>query len=210
MNHSTTANPPATKLVKRSADVFGTAAHGKVGMWMFLITDAMSFSGLLIAYAVLRARTPTWPVPEQYLGIALSAFATFLLICSSVTMVMAQAAGEVRDSKKMLKFLLLTAAGGIGFLCIQAHEFNHLAHEMGMIFTNFFHGPPQFASTFYIVTGFHGLHVTIGVIYLLVISFMTWRGRFDDGNVDLVEICGLFWHFVDLIWILVFTFIYLI
>lgn len=201
------------KPIKRKPDWFGAASHGKVGMWIFLATDALSFAGLLIAYAVLRARTPTWPVPEHYLGIGLSAFATFLLICSSVTMVLAQNAGEGRDSKKMMRYLLLTALGGLTFLGIQAYEYTHLAHEVGMTFTNFLSdpsGPPQFASTFFIVTGFHGFHVFTGVTYLLVMAYLTSKGRYDDGNVNEIEICGLFWHFVDLIWILVFTFIYLV
>jgi len=135
---------------------------------------------------------------------------TFLLICSSVTMVLAQAAGEARNPKKMLKLLLLTAFGGAIFLSLQAYEYIHLVNDKGMGFTDFLHGPPQFAQIFYMTTGFHGFHVFSGVVYLLIISFLTWRGRYDNGDVNEVEICGLFWHFVDLIWILVFTFIYLI
>jgi len=196
--------------VKRELDVFKRATNGKVGMWFFLVTDAMTFSGLLLGYGILRAKNPEWPSPADYLGVGLSAFATFLLICSSVTMVIAQAAGEIKDSKKMLKYLLYTALGGGVFLGIQVYEYLHLINEMGMTFSNFLHGPPQFASTFYIVTGFHGFHVLSGVIYLLVIAARTAAGKYDDGNVNQVEICGLFWHFVDLVWILVFTFIYLI
>lgn len=204
-SHSHSAKP-----VKRKPDMFGRASHGKVGMWMFLVTDAMSFAGLLITHAVLKAQNPTWPVAEHHLGIALSAFATFLLICSSVTMVLAQNAGEAKQPKKMLKLLLWTAFGGIIFLGIQAYEYTHLAHTQGMNFSEFFFGPSQFSSTFFSVTGFHGFHVFTGVCYLLAIAYRTWRGHYDNGNVNEVEICGLFWHFVDLVWILVFTFIYLI
>jgi cytochrome c oxidase subunit III len=204
-HHSTKVLPPAYQ-----ADEFGRASHGKVGMWIFLVTDAMTFSGFLLAYALLRSRTPTWPHAADYLGITLSAIATFILIVSSVTMVMAQAAGENRQPKKLLNFLLLTAFGGAVFLGIQAYEYMHLAQAMGMTFTDFLHGPPQFASIFYITTGFHGFHVLTGVIYLLVIAGRTARGAYDNGDCNEVEICGLFWHFVDLIWILVFTFIYLI
>ena len=195
---------------KRNLDEFARATHGKAGMWIFLVTDAMTFSGFLMGYAILRNRTPDWPEASKYLGIWMSAFATFLLICSSVTMVLAQANGERKQPKKMLRYLLLTALGGAIFLAIQAYEYTHLGHSMGMTFSNFLHGPPQFASIFYMTTGFHGFHVFSGVVYLLVMAFKTWRGQFDDGNVNLIEICGLFWHFVDLIWILVFTFIYLI
>ncbi|MBP7844338.1 MAG: cytochrome c oxidase subunit 3 [Proteobacteria bacterium] len=195
---------------QRTPDMFNTASHGKVGMWMFLGTDALTFSGFLIGYGVLRARNPQWPDPAHYLGIGLSAFATFILICSSVTMVIAQAAGEVKDSKKMLRYLLFTILGGIIFLSIQAYEYTHLMHHTGMIFSDFKSGPPQFASTFYVITGFHGFHVFSGVVYLCIMAVRTWLGKYDNGNVNHVEICGLFWHFVDLVWILVFTFIYLI
>lgn len=196
--------------IRRKPDIFGGASHGKVGMWIFLVTDALTFSGLLLGYGILRAKIPDWPVPSKYLGISISSIATFLLICSSVTMVLAQAAGEVRDTKKMLRYLLLTALGGAIFLGIQAFEYKHLAHAMGMTFSEFLHGPPQFASSFFIVTGFHGFHVFSGVTYLLIMALRTFLGKYDDGNVNEVEICGLFWHFVDLVWILVFTLIYLI
>jgi cytochrome c oxidase subunit 3 len=201
---SAQANPSA------STDIFGNASNGKVGMWIFLVTDAMTFSGLLIAYALLRARNPAWPVPEHYLGIALSAVATFLLICSSVTMVLAQNAGEEKNRLKMASYLACTIIGGIVFLSIQAHEYQHLYHAAGMSFSEFLHGPPQFASTFFLVTGFHGFHVFSGVVYLCIIFGRTLAGKYDGGKVNEVEICGLFWHFVDLVWILVFTFIYLI
>lgn len=196
--------------INKKPDIFAKASHGKVGMWMFLVTDAMTFAGLLLGYAMLRVRNPEWPDPAHYLGISLSAFATFLLICSSVTMVLAQNEGEQKKPKMMLRYLLLSALGGIFFLAIQAYEYNHLSHATGMTFANFLHGPPQFASTFYIVTGFHGFHVFSGVVYLLIMAARTAMGKYDNGNVNEIEIAGLFWHFVDLVWILVFTFIYLI
>ena len=198
--------------VAKKPDAFGSASNGKLGMWIYLVTDAMTFSGFLIGYALLRIRNPAWPNPAQYLGIGLSAFATFVLICSSVTMVLAQNEGEQKKTKSMAGYLALTMLGGIIFLGIQAFEYNHLMHSphTGMTLSNFLHGPPQFASTFFMVTGFHGLHVLTGVIYLGIILCRTLMGKYDSGNVNTVEICGLFWHFVDLVWILVFTFIYLI
>jgi len=195
--------------IAKKPDAFGTATNGKLGMWIYLVTDAMTFAGFLIAYALLRIRNPQWPHPADHLGIALSAFATFVLICSSVTMVLAQNEGEQKKSKSMAKYLAFTVLGGVIFLAIQAYEYTHLFH-MGLSLSDFLHGPPQFASTFFIVTGFHGLHVLTGVIYLSIILARTLAGKYDNGNVNQVEICGLFWHFVDLIWILVFTFIYLI
>lgn len=207
MSHTAHA---VTTTQRRKPDIFGGATHGKVGMWMFLCTDALTFSGLLLGYGILRSKIPDWPVPAEFLGIFLSSVATFLLICSSVTMVLAQAEGERRNTKKMLRYLLFTALGGILFLSIQAYEYNHLAHSAGMTLADFLHGPPQFASTFFVITGFHGFHVFSGVVYLLFIAARTAMGKYDNGNVNEVEICGLFWHFVDLVWILVFTLIYLI
>lgn len=177
-------------------------------MWIFLVTDAMSFSGFLLAYAVLRA-TMDWPEPAKYLGINLSGFATFILICSSVSMVLSIDACKHKDRQGMLRWLLVTIAGGASFLCIQAYEYTHLVHA-GMTLSKFVHGNNLFASTFYIVTGFHGLHVFTGVVYLICEYFMARRGDYDNGDYNRLEILGLFWHFVDLVWILVFTFIYLL
>jgi len=196
--------------VPRQADAFAAASNGKVGMWIFLSTDGLTFAGFLLGYALLRARSPDWPDPEQYLGIVLPFVATFILIVSSVTMVLAQAAGELKDRKKMLRFLGLTILGGLTFLGMQVYEYTHLLNNMGMTFVEFMDGPPQFASTFFLITGFHGFHVFSGVVYLMVIFGLAYKGKYDDGNMNQVEIAGLFWHFVDLVWILVFTFIYLI
>lgn len=195
--------------VERNDAQFGKASIGKIAMWIFLVTDAMSFSGFLIAYAILRTTTD-WPHPAQYLGINLSGFATFILVCSSVSMVLSIDSCKNRDRKGMLNWLLATIAGGVIFLGIQVYEYQHLINEIGMTFSNFAHGNNLFASTFYIVTGFHGLHVLTGVIYLICEYRMARAGRYDNGNYDRLEILGLFWHFVDLVWILVFTFIYLL
>ncbi len=189
---------------------FGNASPGKIGMWIFLVTDAMSFSGLLLAYAILRSTKP-WPHPIESLGgVELSGFMTFLLICSSVSMVLSIDACKHKDKKGMLNWLLLTIAGGAAFLSIQAYEYHHLMHEMGMSFNSYAHGNALFATTFFAVTGFHGVHVLTGVLYLLFMYKKAHNGDFDHGNYNQLEIAGLFWHFVDLVWILVFTFIYLL
>lgn len=193
---------------ERNDAQFGKASIGKIAMWIFLVTDAMSFSGFLLAYAVLRS-TMAWPHPADYLGINLSGFATFILICSSVSMVMTIDACKGKDRKNMLRWLLGTIAGGVVFLGIQAYEYQHLVHQ-GMTISSFAHGNNLFASTFYIVTGFHGLHVLTGVIYLCCEYRFALRGDYDQGDYNRLEILGLFWHFVDLVWILVFTFIYLL
>lgn len=189
---------------------FGKASPGKIGMWLFLVTDAMSFSGFLIAYGILRA-TRNWPEPARALGgVSLSGFMTFLLICSSVSMVLAIDACKHKDRQGMLNWLLLTIVGGAAFLGIQAFEYHHLITELGMSFNSYAHGNSLFASTFFSITGFHGLHVLSGVIYLIVMYIKAYQGDFDNGDYNMLEIAGLFWHFVDLVWILVFTFVYLL
>jgi heme/copper-type cytochrome/quinol oxidase subunit 3 len=193
---------------ERNVVQFGKASIGKLAMWIFLVTDAMSFSGFLLAYGVLRSTTD-WPHPSDYLGINLSGFATFILICSSVSMVMSIDSCKNKDRKGMLTWLFATIAGGVFFLGIQAYEYTHLVHQ-GITLSSFAHGNNLFASTFYIVTGFHGLHVLTGVIYLCCEYRFALQGRYDNGDYNRLEILGLFWHFVDLVWILVFTFIYLL
>lgn len=189
---------------------FGKASPGKIGMWLFLVTDAMSFSGFLIAYAILRA-TKEWPTPAKALGgVGLSGFMTFLLICSSVSMVLTIDACKHKDRQGMLNWLLFTIVGGASFLGIQMFEYHHLITELGMSFNSYAHGTSLFASTFFSITGFHGLHVLSGVIYLIVMYIKARNGDFDNGDYNMLEIAGLFWHFVDLVWILVFTFVYLL
>ncbi len=179
---------------------------GKLGMWVFLAGDAMSFGCLIVGYGILRYHSPNWPVPSHVLGINLTAFMTFLLICSSVTMVLSLSAIQKNDMKGFRKFLLLTILGGLAFLGLQAFEWTHLISErlpeVGLSFTSHL-----FATTFFILTGFHGMHVTGGVIYNAAVLIACLRGRYGAKH---VEIAGLYWHFVDLVWILIFTFVYLV
>lgn len=198
------------------ADEYGAATDGKIAMWLFLLADAFSFSGLLLGYGILRAGRDDWPVPSALLGINLTAALTFWLILSSVTMVMAVAAAKEHDRAGTIKWMALTVLGGVGFLGGQVYEYTHLMHA-GITFaecapvgmTEFC--PPQFASTFFMITGFHGLHVLSGTIYNAVVLTNTLRDKFGQAeNANQVEIAGLFWHFVDLVWILVFTFVYLL
>ncbi|TDJ08064.1 MAG: cytochrome oxidase subunit III [Deltaproteobacteria bacterium] len=192
---------------------FGFASPGKIGMWVFLGTDAMAFAGLLIGYAVMRAEK-NWPDPVEALGgVGLSGFMTFLLICSSLSMVFSIDACKGGNREKTIKWLLVTIFGGISFLSLQVYEYAHLIGELKMTLTGFTFKEvfyPHFGSTFYMVTGFHGLHVLSGVLYLTYMLKSAIDGRFDHGNYNQLEIAGLFWHFVDLVWILVFTFIYLL
>ncbi len=179
---------------------------GKLGMWIFLAADAMSFGGLLAGYGALRYYSHNWPRPMVVLGINLTAFMTFLLIVSSFTMVKALSARRRNDLGRTTMYLALTALGGAAFLGLQAYEWSHLIHE-GLTLTGNPFGSPLFGTTFFILTGFHGMHVTAGVIYLIITLLMTRAGKWGFNE---VEITGLYWHFVDLIWILVFTFVYLL
>ena len=182
---------------------------GKLGMWIFLAGDAMSFGTLLAGYGALRAGSTDWPNPSNVLGIPLTAFMTFLLICSSLTMVKALSAIKHGNSKGMRNFLLLTILGGLIFLSCQVYEWTHLIHAGLGLASNPF-GNHLFGTTFFAITGFHGLHVAGGVIYLSVIMARGIRGKYSAENCDHVEILGLYWHFVDLVWIMVFTFVYLL
>jgi heme/copper-type cytochrome/quinol oxidase subunit 3 len=194
---------------------FGEATGGKVAMWMFIAQDGMSFGGLLLAYALLRINSVDWPVPADILGIGLTAIATFILICSSLSMVMAVEKAKERDQAGLQKWLLVTIMGGVAFLGIQVYEYMHLVGA-GIGFANSaWEGVAindRFGSTFYAVTGFHGLHVFSGVVYLTCVLLGARKGKYTQGGISYsaVELVGLFWHFVDLVWILVFTFIYLL
>ena len=178
---------------------------GKLGMWLFLAGDAMSFGCLIVGYGILRHASKSWPVPKDVLGINLTAFMTFLLIVSSVTMVLSLSAVQKDDKARFKKFLGLTILGGLIFLGCQAYEWTHLITERlpehGLSFTTHL-----FATTFFVLTGFHGMHVTGGVIYNTSVLAAVSRGRYIAKH---VEIAGLYWHFVDLVWILIFTFVYL-
>jgi len=186
-------------------DPFGQATTGKLGMWLFIIVDGLSFTGLLIAGIALRAASPEiWPVAGELLNIPLTAFNTFLLICTSFTMVMALNCIQKGDQTGLKKFLGLTMAGGVVFLGIQVYEYSHF------IMVDFLPSTSIYAAVFYVTTCFHGLHVLSGVIYIACILRMAGLNAYSADNWDHVEILGLFWHFVDLVWILVFTVIYLI
>jgi cytochrome c oxidase subunit 3 len=182
---------------------------GKLGMWIFLAGDAMSFGSLLAGYGALRYSSPNWPMPSTHLGIALTGLMTFLLICSSVTMVKGLAAIQDGDRQRMCMFLALTVLGGITFLSMQAYEWTHLMHE-GMALAGNPWGASQFGTTFFILTGFHGCHVFGGVVYLSCVLAKGLRGGYSERDYNGVETAGLYWHFVDLVWILVFTFVYLL
>jgi heme/copper-type cytochrome/quinol oxidase subunit 3 len=196
---------------------------GKLMMWLFLCSDAMSFAGLLAAYAAVRSSAPWWPNPADLGVVPLTALNTFILICSSVTMVKALSAIRRGDVSLGRKWLAATAAGGMIFLGIQAIEWNGLMnhHGVGLSQEVMFKAgdktipvPGLFGATFFMTTGFHGCHVFGGVVILWITWFAARKWKAGDAaaakHYNTVECVGLYWHFVDLIWILVFTLVYLI
>lgn len=191
-------------LVEPAESPITPESWGKLGMWNFLAGDAMSFGGLLAAYGALRYGDPNWPLPSSILGIQLTAAMTFLLVCSSVTMVESLAGFQAGNQAKLRKFLALTILGGVLFLSCQAYEWTHLIEHGQSIKRD------NFGATFFILTGFHGMHVLSGVIYLSVIMARALMGKYEDPHNNELEIAALYWHFVDLVWILVFTFVYLV
>ena len=182
---------------------------GKLGMWVFLAGDAMGFGVLLASYGAMRAGSADWPNPAEVLGIQLTALMTFLLICSSVTMVKSLENLKSGNLARAKMFLLLTALGGAIFVGLQAYEWTHLIHRGLMVFGNPW-GATLFGASFFIITGFHGMHVTAGVIYLLSIYGVISRNSDMGYKYMVTEVAGLYWHFVDLVWIMVFTFVYLL
>ncbi len=203
--------------------------NGKMAMWIFLGSDGMSFMGLIAAYVALRiGNESTWPIPGEYLGITLTATMTFILILSSVTMVKAFEGAAERNVAKLQKYLWLTILGGSAFLGLQVYEYQHFflnthstnaAGDLFRIFTsgiwlqdgeggwNLLKNSGLFGGTFFVLTAFHGCHVLSGVIYLLVVQIGVMRGRW---TLNRIEIVGLYWHFVDLVWIVIFTIVYLV
>lgn len=202
----------------------GTEAHatlkklgytpGKIAMWLFLASDAMGFLGLIGAYIILRASLigpwrpftegPWGPEGLPKLDPYITGVNTFILIVSSYTMVRAVNAIQHGDQGGLKKWLGLTILGGATFLGIQVYEYTHLMH-LGLHMNSHLYG-----ATFYLCTGFHGFHVLSGVIYMTCIWLRAAKGAYSADNYSPVELVGLFWHFVDLVWIILFTIIYLI
>ena len=233
------------------------ASYGKLMMWFFLISDTFTFSALLVTYGLIRFSSPAydpaiygpfkfsveyWPTPDKVYNalpflhgldapLIFVGIMTFILIFSSVTMVLAVEAGHRMDRADVEKYMLWTILGGIAFLSCQAWEWSHFIHgtEEGTVVKDLVsgqltqrtvfganlaenqYGPPAFADLFFFITGFHGTHVLSGVLLNILIFYRTSFGLYDTrGNYEMVEKVGLYWHFVDLVWVFVFTFFYLV
>lgn len=228
-----------------------SVSYGKLMMWIFLVSDAFTFSSLLVAYGFIRYSfegsianevirpmahlednfieqmqaaglfsADSWPLPELvfnhfpfmhlHLPLFFVSLMTFILIFSSVTMVLAVEAGHRMAKKEVMNYMLLTILGGAAFLGCQAWEWNQFITAGSTLHGNPF-GPTAFAALFFIVTGFHGTHVLSGVILNIVVYINVIKGTYEKrGHYEMVEKVGLYWHFVDLVWVFVFTFFYLI
>ncbi len=196
----------------------------KLGMWVFLLSEVMFFTSLIGSYIILRFAHPEhWTNPGVVLNVPLTATNTFILICSSVTMVKAFAAIQQGDLKGLKTWLLATILIGSLFVGIQAVEYITLSGEGFVPMLEAYHavgrgnphegpslGGPLYGATFYAMTGFHGAHVSLGVICLIFVYIMAVRGKYSIADYEGVEVIGLYWHFVDLVWIILFTIVYLI
>ena len=245
MSHAAESSLP-TKLWGGGRSPFNVE-YGKLMMWIFLLSDAFTFSALLISYGTIRFSFPAalehphipfggefelenflqyfspnhWPSPDMvfnhfpflhghHLPLLFVSLMTFILIFSSVTMVLAVEAGHRNSRKEVAKYMYLTILGGIAFLSCQAWEWTQFITAGSNLVSNPF-GPVAFADLFFIVTGFHGFHVFSGVVLNIVITLNVLKGTYDKrGHYDMIEKIGLYWHFVDLVWVFVFTFYYLI
>ncbi len=248
-----TTTAASTHLGKRSVWDGGqeplNASYGKLMMWFFLVSDTFTFSALLITYGMIRYSHPAfigtpdmfkfsseyWPIPEKvfdslpfidaHLPLVFVGIMTFILIVSSVTMVLAVEAGHRMDKADVEKYMLWTILGGFGFLGCQAWEWSHFIHGkadaammasgtldfMGANLTRNQYGPPAFADLFFFITGFHGTHVASGVLINILTFYNATMGQYEKvGHYEMIEKVGLYWHFVDLVWVFVFTFFYLV
>jgi heme/copper-type cytochrome/quinol oxidase subunit 3 len=173
-------------------------------MWTFIGSECMFFGTLIATYMAYRGRSVTGPHPHEVLDIPLTTLSTFDLLMSSLLMVLALAAVQRGDRVQSRLWLAGTALFGLIFLGFQAYEFTHFVGEGLTLQQNLF------GSTFFVLTGFHGAHVALGVAWLLALLWLDVRGRLTVADAVKVEIAGLYWHFVDVVWIAIFTLVYLI
>lgn len=178
--------------------------HRKLAFWTFIASECMFFGSLIATYLYYEGKSLVGPYPHEMLDIPLTTISTFVLLMSSLAMVLAVSASQRKDRAQTRLWLLITAAMGMVFLGFQVYEFTHFYHEGMTLSANLF------GSTFFVLTGFHGAHVTVGVIWLLSLFFHTFRPVDEERRAVDIEVAGLYWHFVDVVWIVIFTVIYLI
>ena len=180
-------------------------SNNKMAMWVFLGSECMLFGGLISTYLLYKDRVPEGGIgPRDVFDIPFTSASSFVLLMSSLTMVLALSAIQRADHRAFRTWILTTALLGSTFIAGQVYEFTAFYRE-GLGFTT-----NIFGSAFYTLTGFHGVHVTVGIVMLLSLFLLSLRGRLAASRAEAVEIVGLYWHFVDIVWILIFTIIYLI
>ena len=175
----------------------------KTAMWAFLGSEVLFFGSLITTFLLYRTRIGDGPGTEVF-DIPFTSVSSFVLLMSSLTMVLAHHAAGRRDGRQMRVWLLATALLGMVFLAGQVYEFTEFVHEGLTVRTS------PFGSSFYVLTGFHGAHVAVGVLMLLATAFISFAGRFRPDEGMNVEMVGLYWHFVDVVWIAIFTIVYLL
>jgi heme/copper-type cytochrome/quinol oxidase subunit 3 len=176
----------------------------KLLMWLFLGSDCLFFGSFIAAYLLYRGRSTVGPYPQDLVDIPFTSASAFILLMSSVSMVLALAAIQRGNVRNMRIWLITTAVLGLLFISGQAYEFTEFYHEGLSIHTNLY------GTTFFVLTGFHGAHVTIGILILLSLVAWSFRGGIQQKDSLNVEIAGLYWHFVDIVWIIIFTLVYLV
>jgi cytochrome c oxidase subunit 3/cytochrome o ubiquinol oxidase subunit 3 len=179
-------------------------SNNKLAMWLFLGSECLLFGGLISTYMLYRGRVSDGPHPSGIYDIPFTSVSSFVLLMSSLTMVLAVSAAQKGDDKKTNLWLLVTALLGSTFIGGQVYEFTAFYRE-GLGFTT-----SLFGSSFYTLTGFHGVHVSVGIILLLSLMGIIRKNRVTGNKAEVVELIGLYWHFVDIVWIVIFTLVYLI
>ena len=179
-------------------------SNEKIAMWAFLGSECLLFGALISTYLLYRGRSVVGPYPHDVYDIPYTSVSSFVLLMSSLTMVLALAAMQRKDQRRMRVWLATTALLGITFIGGQVYEFTVFYRAGLTLHENLF------GSSFFVLTGFHGAHVTIGILMLLSLFTISAKGRLAENRVETVELIGLYWHFVDVVWIVIFTVVYLI
>jgi cytochrome c oxidase subunit 3/cytochrome o ubiquinol oxidase subunit 3 len=179
-------------------------SNEKLAMWTFLGSECLLFGALISTYMLYRNKSVSGPLPEDVYDIPFTSVSSFVLLMSSLTMVLALAAIQRGDHRRLRIWLLATSLLGATFISGQVYEFTAFIREGLTLKTN------VFGSSFFVLTGFHGVHVTLGIVMLLSLWSMSMRGKLGQEKSEVVEIAGLYWHFVDVVWIVIFTVVYLI
>ena len=178
----------------------------KLMMWFFIVGDALLFAGFLAGYGFVRIASPSWPVPAEVFHLPLITLMTFILVSSGATMAAAVEAGCRGRWNTAVKLLILTVLAGAAFLGMQAYEWKELIHKGAALSSNPW-GVPAFGASFFLITGFHGTHVLIGVLLLAIVAYRSAKRKtLPEG----LEVAGLYWAFIDLVWVFIFPLFYLI